>query len=258
MQGQILLLFSQSKSINYYFWCLIIFIAVLHFKQQIAFCLQKYPAVQPHYFFQSVYLYKSTQTTGGDQTTEFDTTFSFTLRYVTQSFLVFSISISKKGTACLPQNQNLKKEIQLVSQSHSINTKQVLGTARIATCYHCTYFLTLNLNACFPSTNSANPYLPISAIPMHLVVSVLSSVFSCYFAFRQKSVCSQVWLGFIHRDLAQEPKIERCLMEAKNKMKMNAFMETNNLREETGKAEKHKKEPESRDAEDTKQRREKE
>lgn len=47
-------------------------------------------------------------------------------------------------------------------------------------------------------------------------------------------------------------------MEAKNKMKMNAFMETNHLREETGKAEKHKKEPESRDAEDTKQRREKE
>ena len=113
MQGQILLLFSQSKSINYYFWCLIIFIAVLHFKQQIAFCLQKYPAVQPHYFFQSVYLYKSTQTTGGDQTTEFDTTFSFTLRYVTQSFLVFSISISKKGTACLPQNQNLKKNLLL-------------------------------------------------------------------------------------------------------------------------------------------------
>lgn len=47
-------------------------------------------------------------------------------------------------------------------------------------------------------------------------------------------------------------------MEAKNKMKMNAFMETNHLREETGKAEKHKKEPENRDAEDTKQRREKE
>ena len=51
-----------------------------------------------------------------------------------------------------------------------------------------------------------------------------------------------MWLGFIHRDLAQEPKIERCLMEAKNKIKMNAFMEANNLREETGKAEKHKRE----------------
>lgn len=31
-------------------------------------------------------------------------------------------------------------------------------------------------------------------------------------------------------------------MEAKNKIKMNAFMEANNLREETGKAEKHKRE----------------
>ena len=47
-------------------------------------------------------------------------------------------------------------------------------------------------------------------------------------------------------------------MEAKNKIKINAFMEANNLREETGKAEKHKREPESRDAKDTKQRREKE
>ena len=47
-------------------------------------------------------------------------------------------------------------------------------------------------------------------------------------------------------------------MEAKNKIKMNAFMEANNLREETGKEEKYKRAPENRDAKDTKQRREKE
>ena len=43
-------------------------------------------------------------------------------------------------------------------------------------------------------------------------------------------------------------------MEAKNKIKMNAFMEANNLREETGKEEKYKRGHESRDAKEERER----
>lgn len=138
MKRQILLLFSHYKSINYYFcfhWCFAFLIANCHFT-----CKNTQQYCHTILFRVSI-CSENTQTTGRDQMMKFDTRFSFDLRYITQSFLVLNISISRKGlSAYLKISHNLKREIQLVSQSHSIDTKQVLGRVCGATCYLCIPF----------------------------------------------------------------------------------------------------------------------